>query len=113
MNDNNYPQNAISPIDSSLHGGQSSKGLAGLQRYTTEVLNNSLQWGFDKSQLSIKRHKLDSNTWQLTVINTKTQKIILQAEGHGDTIFAQEHNLARMAETLMRQDLVIRTQFEK
>ncbi len=88
-----------------------SSGLSDLQKYTTGILNHSSQWGFDNSKFKIKRHKLDNNTWQLTVVNSKTLKTILQAEGHGDTVFANEDNLARMAETLMAQGLTIRTQF--
>lgn len=88
-----------------------SAGLSDLQKYTAGVLNSTSQWGFGKSKLKINRHKLDNNTWQLTVVNPKTLKTILQAEGHGDTVFANEDNLARMAETLMAQGLTIRTQF--
>ncbi len=88
-----------------------SSGLSDLQKYTTNVINEASQWGFASSNLKIKRHKLDNNTWQLTVVNPKTLKTILQAEGHGDTVFANEDNLARMAETLMAQGLTIRTQF--
>ena len=88
-----------------------STGLSDLQEYTTQILNNTTQWGFGSSKLKIKRHKLDNNTWQLTVVNPKTLKTILQAEGHGDAVFANEDNLARMAETLMAQGLTIRTHF--
>jgi len=88
-----------------------STGLSDLQKYTTRILNNTTQWGFGSSKLKIKRHKLDNNTWQLTVVNPKTLKTILQAEGHGDAVFANEDNLARMAETLMAQGLTIRTHF--
>lgn len=88
-----------------------SAGLSDLQKYTAGVLNNASQWGFGNSKLKINRHKLDNDTWQLTVVNPKTLKTILQAEGHGDTVFANEDNLARMAETLMAQGLTIRTQF--
>jgi len=88
-----------------------SKGLSDLQQYTSNMLSDASPWGFANSKLKIKRHKLDDNTWQLTVVNPKTLKTILQAEGHGDTVFANEDNLARMAETLMAQGLTIRTQF--
>ena len=88
-----------------------STGLSDLQKYTTNILNNSTQWGFGSSKLKIKRHKLDNNTWQLTVVNPRTLKTILQAEGHGDAVFANEDNLARMAEMLMAQGLTIRTHF--
>jgi|GEM_PF-2560946 len=86
-------------------------GLSGLQQATRNVISGAAQWGFSNSKLKIKRHKLDQDTWQLTVVNPRTQKTILQAEGHGDTVFAHEDNLARMAETLMAQGLTIRTQF--
>jgi len=88
-----------------------STGLSDLQKCTTNMLNDVHSWGFAKSKLKVKRHKLDNNTWQLTVINPKTLKTILQAEGRGDAVFANEDNLARMAETLMAQGLTIRTQF--
>jgi len=88
-----------------------SSGLADLQKYTAGVINSSSHWGFGKTRLKVNRHKLDNNNWQLTVVNPKTLKTILQAEGHGDTVFANEDNLARMAETLLAQGLTIRTQF--
>jgi len=88
-----------------------TSGLSDLQEYTTNMLSNKTPWGFAKSKLKVKRHKLDNNIWQLTVVNPKTLKTILQAEGHGDTVFANEDNLARMAETLIAQGLTIRTQF--
>jgi len=88
-----------------------STGLSDLQKYTSNIINENTQWGFATSKLKIKRHKLDDNTWQITVINPKTLKTILQAEGHGDTVFAHEDNLARMAETLIARGLTIRTQF--
>ena len=87
-----------------------SSGLADLQTTTVSALKKS--WGFCNSKFKIKRYKVDQNTWQLTVVNPKTQKTILQAEGHGDTIFANEDNLARMAEALLQQGLTIRTQFD-
>ena len=89
-----------------------STGLSDLQRYTSDIINDTSKWGFGSRKFKIKRHKLDNNTWQLTVVNPKTLKTILQAEGSGDTVFAQEDNLARMAETLMTQGLTIRTQFK-
>ena len=89
-----------------------TKGLADLQKYTTDMLSDANQWGFANTRLKVKRHKLDDDTWQLTVINPKTLKTILQAEGHGDTVFANEDNLARMAETLIARGLTIRTQFK-
>jgi len=87
-------------------------GLSGLQRKTKQAILSQNRWGFGNSKLNVKRHKLDNNTWQLTVVNPKTQKTILQAEGHGDTVFANEDNLARMAEMLLQQDLTIRTEFD-
>lgn len=87
-------------------------GLSELQKSTSNVLS-SAPWGFSNSKLKIRRHKLDNHTWQLTVVNPKTSKTILQAEGHGDMVFAHEDNLARMAEILMEQGLTIRTQFDE
>jgi hypothetical protein len=89
---------------------QQTCGLADLQTATVNVLRKS--WGFCNSKLKIKRYKVDQNTWQLTVVNPKTLKTILQAEGHGDVIFAHEDNLARMAEALLQKDITIRTQFD-
>jgi len=86
-------------------------GLSDLQKYTTNMLHDASPWGFSNSKLKVKRHKLDDNIWQLTVVNPKTLKTILQAEGQGDAVFANEDNLARMAETLIAQGLTIRTQF--
>ena len=94
----------------SQNGG--GPGLSDLQQNTKEALLTQNNWGFGGSNLSVKRYKIDKSTWQLTVTNPKTQKIILQAEGHGDTIFANEDNLARMAETLVQKGLSIRTDFK-
>ncbi|HEY9200671.1 MAG TPA: hypothetical protein VIQ81_03650 [Gammaproteobacteria bacterium] len=89
---------------------QQTSGLADLQTATVNALKKS--WGFCNSKFKIKRYKVDQDTWQLTVVNPKTQQTILQAEGHGDTIFAHEDTLARMAEALLQQGLTIRTQFD-
>jgi len=89
-----------------------TSGLSDLQQNTQEALLSKDNWGFGGSKLSVKRYKIDKNTWQLTVTNPKTQKVVLQAEGHGDTLFANEDNLARMAETLVQQGLTIRTDFK-
>lgn len=91
----------------------SASGLSSLQKATSYVLSHASQWGFNKSKLNIKRYKLNNHTWRLTVVNPRTRKTILQADGHGDTVFANEDNLARMAETLMAQGLTIRTQFDE
>jgi len=89
-----------------------TSGLADLQRSTADALSQATPWGLSDTNLKVKRHKLDQNTWQLTVVNPKTSKTILQAEGHGDTVFAHEKNLACMAEMLIKQGLTIRTQFD-
>ena len=91
---------------------ESTHGLSDLQLSTKKALLSENSWGFGGSKLNVKRYKLDQNTWQLTVVNPKTRKMILQAEGNGDTVFANEDNLARMAETLMQQGLTIRTNFK-
>ncbi len=88
---------------------ESQGGLSELQKNTTDMLQ---QWGFGNSNLKVNRQKLDNHNWQITVVNPKTRKTILEAIGHGDTVFAHEDNLARMAETLMAQGLTIRTQFD-
>lgn len=111
MNKTNKAQEALSIQPETYTPVSNSTGLSDLQKYTTGILNNTSQWGFASSKLKIKRHKLDNNTWQLTVVNPKTLKTILQAEGHGDAVFANEDNLARMAETLLAQGLTIRTNF--
>lgn len=91
---------------------QANSGLSQLQKNTTKVIQSANQWGFDQNKVKIKRFKLDEHNWQLTVINPKTHKTILQAEGHGDTVFENEDNLARMATILMQQGLTIRTEFD-
>lgn len=96
----------------SYNATSSQNGLADLQRSTTDALSQATQWGFSNTDLKIKRHKLDDQTWRLTVVNPKTSKTILQAEGHGDTVFAHEKNLASMAEILIAQGLTIRTHFD-
>ncbi len=111
MKNTNPPQYTPSAQPEVYTPISNSSGLADLQKYTTNMLNEVTQWGFANSKLKVKRHKLDNNTWQLTVVNPKTLKTILQAEGHGDTVFANEDNLARMAETLIAQGLTIRTHF--
>ena len=92
------------------HSARSS-GLSNLQKNTVHTISNNQQWGFNNINLKIKRHKLDEHNWQLTVVNPKTHKTILQAEGHGDTLFENEDNLAKMAQILMKQGLTIKTQF--
>lgn len=87
-------------------------GLSELQASTTKLLNDGYRWGAGECKLKVNRHKLDEQTWQLTVVNPRTRKTILQAEGHGDTVFAHEDNLALMAEMLMAQELTIRTEFD-
>ena len=113
----NLPQNKINIPDENhdtlkKHNTYTANGLADLQRSTANALSQATQWTFSETDLKVKRHKLDKHTWQLTVVNPKTSKTILQAEGHGDTVFAHEESLARMAETLMAQGLTIRTQFD-
>lgn len=118
----NLPQNKTNTPDEShdvlkkqnayAAPANNASGLADLQRSTTNALSQATQWAFSEADLKVKRYKLDKHTWQLTVVNPKTSKTILQAEGHGDTVFAHEESLARMAETLMAQGLTIRTQFD-
>ncbi len=88
-------------------------GLSELQRNTRKLLKDAGNWTLADSEFTVRRHKLDDNTWQLTVINPKTRKVVLQAQGHGDTVLAHEENLARMAETLTAQGLTIRTSFDE
>jgi len=107
----NTPQNSSEKHTAYIQSDIAS-GLSELQRKTRQAIHSQNRWGFDGSKLNVKRYKLDNNTWQLTVVNPKTQKTILQAEGHGDTVFANEDNLARMAEMLLQQDLTIRTEFK-
>ena len=92
---------------------QECSGLSDLQKLTTSVMNNNTRpWGFAGTNLHVKRQRLNDNLWKLTVENPKTRKIILEAEGHGDKIFAHEDNLARMAEALIEQGLKITTKFD-
>ncbi len=111
MKNSNHPHYTPSAQPEVYTPIANSSGLSDLQKYTTHMLSEAIPWGFASSKLKVKRHKLDNNNWQLTVVNPKTLKTILQAEGHGDTVFANEDNLARMAETLIAQGLTIRTQF--
>ncbi|MCW9012624.1 MAG: hypothetical protein OQL06_02480 [Gammaproteobacteria bacterium] len=86
------------------------EGLSGLQQATVSLMNQqSRNWGFSGSALKVKRQKIDHDTWQLTVENPKTRKVILKVEGHGDKVFAHEDNLARMAEMLLEDGLKITT----
>lgn len=88
----------------------SGGGLAELQKTTVSLMNRqSRGWGFANSPLKVKRRKIGANLWKITVENPKTREIILEAEGHGDKVFAYEDNLARMAEALLDKDLVITT----
>ena len=85
-------------------------GLAELQKTTVSLMNSATRaWGFTNSPLKVKRHKIGNDLWKITVENPKTREIILEAQGHGDKVFAYEDNLARMAEALMDKDLVITT----
>jgi len=95
-----------------LYSSHEWGGLSDLQKSTRQLLKEVAQRGFAASGLMVQRHKLDNQTWQLTVINPKTRKTILQAEGDGETVLAHEENLARMAEALMAQGLTVRTQFD-
>ncbi len=96
-----------------LHTSTEWGGLSDLQRSTHRLLKEAAQKGFAGSGLKVQRHKLNNQTWQLTVINPRTRKTILQAEGDGDTVLAHEENLARMAEALMAQGLTVRTHFDE
>ncbi len=85
-------------------------GLANLQKSTVSLMNSeSRNWGFAGSQFKVKRQKLADDVWKITVENPKTREIVLEAEGHGDKVFAFEDNLARMAEALIEKDLKITT----
>ncbi len=99
-----------SPVPYQQQAGH--RGLSDLQKYTSQLLARVQPWSFADSPLKVQRHKLDDENWQLTVMNPRTHKPILQAQGRGDTVLAHEEDLARMAETLMAQGLTIRTQFE-
>jgi hypothetical protein len=85
-------------------------GLAELQKATVSLMNRQTRsWGFANSPFRVKRRKIGVNLWKITVENPRTREIILEAEGHGDKVFAYEDNLARMAEALLDKDLVITT----
>lgn len=85
-------------------------GLADLQKTTISLMNEKKHnWGFANSKFAVKRQKLANNLWKITIENPKTRKIVLEAEGHGDKVFAYEDCLARMAELLTEKDLKITT----
>jgi len=85
-------------------------GLAELQKTTVSLMNRQTRgWGFANSSLRVKRRKIGNDLWRITVENPKTREVILEAQGHGDKVFAYEDNLARMAEALIDKDLVITT----
>ena len=85
-------------------------GLAELQETTVSLMNSEVRgWGFADSPLRVKRRKIGKDLWKITVENPKTREIVLEAQGHGDKVFAHEDNLARMAEALIDKDLVITT----
>ncbi len=108
-NTNNIKTMSTKNNSLTTHSGELTNGLSDLQAYTSRILNDASHWGFNSHKFKVLRHKLDNSTWQLTVINPKTLKTILQVEGHGDAIFAHEDKLANMAEVLMNQELTIRT----
>jgi hypothetical protein len=91
-----------------LHKAPNINGLADLQKSTVSLMSSETRkWGFSGSQFNVKRQKIADNLWKITVENPKTKEIILEAQGHGDKIFAFEDNLARMAEALTEKDLTI------
>ncbi|MFW2373685.1 MAG: hypothetical protein ACN4GM_11240 [Gammaproteobacteria bacterium] len=90
-----------------------SDGLAQLQRATLSRMQKKHSWGFENMPFLVKRQKLDNEVWKLTVQNPKTREVILEAEGHGDKVFAFEDNLARMAEALSEKDLKITTKLDR
>lgn len=105
-----HPRNAGTNEASTPYVSADSKGgLSELQKNMTDILQ---PWGFSNSNLKVSRQKIDNHNWQITVVNPKTRKTILEVTGHGDTVFAHEDNLARMAETLMAKGLTIRTHFD-
>lgn len=85
-------------------------GLADLQKSTLSLMNSeNRSWGFANSPLRVKRRKIGKDLWKITVENPRTREVILEAQGHGNKVFAYEDNLARMAEALMDKDLLITT----
>ena len=94
----------------SEHWASTYYGLADLQRRTCKALKQSQSL---TRTLEVQRHKVSANTWQITILNPDTQKVVLQAEGHEDTIIEQERNLANIAEALNQEILSIQTRFEK
>lgn len=88
-------------------------GLASLQKSTASLMNSgSRKWGFADSSLTVKRQKINNDLWKLTVENPKTHEKILEVEGSGDELFANEDNFARMAEAITHQGLKITTNFD-
>ena len=88
-------------------------GLSSLQQSTASLMNSgSKKWGFSDSPLTVKRQKINNDLWKLTVENPKTREKILEVEGSGDELFANEDNFARMAEAITLQGLKITTNFD-
>ena len=90
-------------------------GLADLQQATVSLMNQkNRDWGFANSPFEVKRRQRQWSSapdlWKITVENPKTHKIVLEAEGSSDKMFAYEDSLARMAEVLTEKDLKITTQ---
>ena len=103
--------NKISPghlLHDGFHTPPNINGLAELQKATVSLMNSEAKkWGFTGSQFKVKRQKMADDLWKITVENPKTKEIVLEAQGHGDKVFAFEDNLARMAEALIEKDLHI------
>jgi hypothetical protein len=86
-------------------------GLADLQQSTVSLMEQkNRNWGFANTPFEVKRQKLDSDLWKITIENPKTHEIVLEAEGSSDKMFAYEDSLARMAEVLTEKGLKITTQ---
>lgn len=88
-------------------------GLASLQKSTASLMaSGNKKWGFSGSSLTVKRKKINNNIWKLTIENPKTHEKILEVEGSGDELFANENNFALMATALTQQSLKITTKFD-
>lgn len=95
---------------SSFHAPLKTGGLSALQKATVNLMNSeSRGWGFSGSKFTVKRRKVGPDVWKITVENPRTREVILEAQGHGDKVFAYEDNLARMADVLADRDLIITT----
>ncbi|MDH5472203.1 MAG: hypothetical protein OEY61_05045 [Gammaproteobacteria bacterium] len=108
---------AIKVLQNARHAARNTRfpanGLSSLQKSTMSLMTyGNKTWGFSNSPFTVKRQKIHHDIWKLTVENPKTREKILEVEGTGDSLFANEDHFARMAEAITQQGLKITTNFD-